>query len=376
MHLPVRASSATCLSASVLALSFFFCFLIAVPPEALAQFEVKEEEREFTGDADDRKGMLEHRQKLQARVRELEKAKKEFIEEQRAKHEEALKESLVDVKSHESVLRKAEKALDSARTAVEAAERAVATAERRLQQEQKRAEKRAEKAEKEQRKKYPIDDLELLEDVKAAAAAAGGAGQPALDPDVHQPTWLPGEEGARLANALYVSDIFNQFGRALGIKALNFVELEKLLQSAAECAGKGSAAGADGGPAALHAAYYRALHLILEDLKEQKMATAAERRWLSLLSDGTWPEVLRRLVLTRASYDQPYAHPSKPATMAASMMAFDGADELTYDQHMALLSFLADEILDSGRMRTILQSKWRTYSYPLLFMQTSAFPYV
>jgi hypothetical protein len=33
----------------------------AVPSELLARYEVTEEEREFKGEADDRKGLLEHR---------------------------------------------------------------------------------------------------------------------------------------------------------------------------------------------------------------------------------------------------------------------------------------------------------------------------
>ena len=38
-----------------------FCCLPAVPAEKLAQFELKPEEREFQGESDDRKGLLEHR---------------------------------------------------------------------------------------------------------------------------------------------------------------------------------------------------------------------------------------------------------------------------------------------------------------------------
>lgn len=113
----------------------------AVPAEALARFEVPEGEREFKGEADDRKGLLEFRQgalllsarlsrvlgraalsaavpgycsaaadarpctarspapchrasrqKLQARVKELEKAKKAFLEGERAKRDKAAKE--------------------------------------------------------------------------------------------------------------------------------------------------------------------------------------------------------------------------------------------------------------------------------------------
>jgi hypothetical protein len=41
--------------------------------------------------------------------------------------------------------------------------------------------------------------------------------------------------------------------------------------------------------------------------------------------------------------------------MAASMLAFDGADALTQDQHLALLRCLCDAALDSEKMRGVLQ---------------------
>ena len=43
--------------------------------------------------------------------------------------------------------------------------------------------------------------------------------------------------------------------------------------------------------------------------------------------------------------------------MAASMLAYDSVDALTHDQHLALLRYLADTVLDSERMRGLLQSE-------------------
>lgn len=45
--------------------------------------------------------------------------------------------------------------------------------------------------------------------------------------------------------------------------------------------------------------------LILEDLRAEELATAQENRWGLLLGPGTWPEVLRRFVLTRAADEDP-----------------------------------------------------------------------
>lgn len=43
---------------------------------------------------------------------------------------------------------------------------------------------------------------------------------------------------------------------------------------------------------------------MLEDLRAEDQASAAEKRWALLLGAGTWPEVLRRLVLTRDIDDE------------------------------------------------------------------------
>ena len=41
--------------------------------------------------------------------------------------------------------------------------------------------------------------------------------------------------------------------------------------------------------------------------------------------------------------------------LAATMLAYDGADSLTHDQHLHLLRFLCDCLLDSEKMRGVLQ---------------------
>jgi len=42
------------------------------------------------------------------------------------------------------------------------------------------------------------------------------------------------------------------------------------------------------------------------------------------------------------------------------MLGFNTADGLTHDQHLHLLRFLCDEVLDTEKMRTALQSEWAT----------------
>lgn len=65
--------------------------------------------------------------------------------------------------------------------------------------------------------------------------------------------------------------------------------------------GSSSAGGKEGEctAATLHSLYQHLLALVLEDAREHEVASAQEKRWGAVLSEGTWPEVLRRLVLTR-----------------------------------------------------------------------------
>lgn len=58
----------------------------AVPASDLARFEVSESEREYRGDPDDRKALLEHRQVLQSRARELDAARRAFVKQFQERH--------------------------------------------------------------------------------------------------------------------------------------------------------------------------------------------------------------------------------------------------------------------------------------------------
>ena len=79
---------------------------------------------------------------------------------------------------------------------------------------------------KEEAKRYPIDDQELLEELRQAAREEG---QPAPEEDLAQPVWLSAEEGGRLATALFVSDFVSQFGRSLKLPGLNYEHFERAL---------------------------------------------------------------------------------------------------------------------------------------------------
>ncbi|EFN58898.1 expressed protein [Chlorella variabilis] len=373
---------------------------VHIPAEQLAQFEVTEEERQYKGESDDLKAKLEHRhvapcppaaaagvatglrrQKLQARAKELEKAKKAFLEAERHKRDKAAKESNKEMRTVEGAFRKAERVLEHERRAAESAEKAAAAAEKRLEKEKEKAVRGEEKAKereerekqklvereerekrkaeaaraKEEARKYPMEDLELLEELRQKAAEAGEA---APDEDVAQPSWMSAEDSQRLSTALYVADFVSQFSKQLGCRGLNYEHLEQVLADATSGGGSED----DCNASVLHSVYESLIRVILDDLREEDVATAQEKRWDSLLRqaeprEGTWPEVLRRFVLTRVADEEHHKRPDRPAIMSASMLAYDAVDRLTHDQHLALLRFLCDTVLDSEKMRRVLQRR-------------------
>lgn len=75
---------------------------------------------------------------------------------------------------------------------------------------------------------------------------------------------------------------------------------------AAASAGGDRAGDEDLGPELLHASYQSLLRLLLADARAEGDATAVEKRWAAVLSDATWPEVLRRCLLTRSRAEEPY----------------------------------------------------------------------
>ncbi|PSC69056.1 DDT domain-containing protein [Micractinium conductrix] len=354
---------------------------IHIPAEKMAEYEVPDAEKEWKGESDDRKGMLEFRQKLQARIKELAKAKEAYLKEERARREKEAKDSNKETKAVEIALRRTEKALQQERHSTETAEKAAAAAEKKLEKEKERAvrdeertkereekekqklvereereKRRAEAAKaKEDAKRYPMEDLELLAELQAKAKETG---EPAPALDVEAPCWLEAEESQRLATTLYVADFLSQFAKQLGLKAVSFEHMEKALADATSGAPNLEE---DYSAATLHAIYKALIQFILDDLREEDEATAQEKRWSVVLSEGTWPEVLRRMVLTRGAEaeaeERPDLRPAKPATMAASMLAFDSVDSLTHDQHLALLTFLCDAALESEKMRGVLQRR-------------------
>jgi hypothetical protein len=193
--------------------------------------------------------------------------------------------------------------------------------------------------------KYPIEDLDI-NDLK----------------DPYMPNWMDEESSARMCKLLTVSDNLILIGtRSLGIKAPSLDELNRIIHEASDMESTGEYIERDSAADSIHQLYHSIIEFLLHDNISTGKAPSAEKRWYRVISEGTWPEILRRFVLSRdtdarAVYDRPDSH----ATLAVSMLNYDPIESLTFDQHVSILYFLVNDVLmNSNAVRDLLQS---TYS--------------
>jgi hypothetical protein len=334
--------------------------VFCVSPKELAQFEMSAEETKFRGDPEDRKGMLEHRQRVQLRRRGLDQARAEYLKALRLEYEARVANS--SIKALESQVRKADKELLAAAEAAAKAETAEKAATHRLSLLQKHPglDASSDGWHAKRSRRYPIDDMQLLDELAATSCIA----------DVAPPTsWLSSRESAILANSLYVSDVLQHFGRHIGIKPLSYFDLRRMIDAAVAVSATypdtdhpsqhdldPSLASSNSELATL---YFNIVQVILTDLESRGEATSKELRWLAVLSFGNWPDVLRRMAHARSADSSAASmEPDAHVLFAASILGFSGPDGLTdAAQHITLLRWLVDVLMDTTLMRTILDSE-------------------
>ncbi|KAJ9516549.1 hypothetical protein QJQ45_015106 [Haematococcus lacustris] len=157
----------------------------AQTPATAPKFELPEELKEYTGDASDRKAKMEWSRQREAATKKLELKKAEWESEQRARKLKAGREERQkQLAGALGCVQEATAAVGLARAAHAAAQRAVAQATKALSTEKLRQEKeraRAAAAEERERRKaealsakqYPLEDLELLTELRAKAEQTG-----------------------------------------------------------------------------------------------------------------------------------------------------------------------------------------------------------
>ena len=316
-----------------------------VSPSELTQFDLSEEDRAFKGDSDDRKAILEHRQKVQQMVRQLEKAKETYIKEHQERNLEKRRSELSNLRELESALLDAEYKLqqmdENARELLES----IASIDVELanlppsQRRQRRTS--GQENEVDEKIKYPVEDSKVKEAKKLFA-----------------PTWLDVESAGRLLKMLAISDTLLLLGtRTLGVKAPNVHELEVIIEKSISKASSGIQS--DLLPDLLHQLYEAVVEILVLDDVQRSNPMPGSKRWSHIFSDGSWPEIMRRFVLIKDSdrsseCDKPDSH----AVLAASMLGYDAIETLTFDQHVALLHYLTNNaLLDSSIYRDVLQKR-------------------
>ena len=328
----------------------------AVSPSELKQFEIDDKERVYRGDPEDRKGMLEHRQKVQSIVRDLEKAKEKYIKDKIESAEEMKKAEASQMRDLETQIKKHKQDLEGIDEKIKAVKRDVFALDKKLSKlpdapklpypatKQNGLKMKKEKAPAKPAIKYPIEDLNI-NDLK----------------DPYMPKWMEEESSARTSKLLTVSDNLILIGtRSLGIKAPSLDELNRIIHEASDVESTGEYI-RDPGADSIRQLYHSIIEFLLNENISTGKASSAEKRWYRVISEGTWPEILRRFVLSRDSdaravYDRPDSH----ATLAVSMLSYDPIESLTFDQHVSILYYLVNDVLmNSNAVRDLLQS---TYS--------------
>ncbi|KAK9843370.1 hypothetical protein WJX74_011107 [Apatococcus lobatus] len=380
--------------------------------EEMPDFSPSEEELAFTGDPDDRRAVMAHRRKSTQLQAAAEAKRSEWVKAQRKKEAKGRSEVGKESGGLRRQLKAAENKATTAQAALAQAERDALEATRSLEREQGRMEKEearakereereaARAAEREERerkrlealaaKRYPIDDLELLQELSDRAVQCGEELPACALP---APEAMLPELADLTTNLLYISDFTSQFKEWLRLSPMNFRTLSGAVRATASDATTLSAtAGAHGSradtihlahephedaaaqdgdadsdeapvadrgtqhPAEQHQACQRLQQLFEELLRAVLQDSPLEKRWKMLLQAGTWPEVLRRYAAHRAQKEADKGLPdaSAAATAAAALLARKALQELPAASILELLRFLCDEALDTERIRNVL----------------------
>ncbi|KAL6759908.1 hypothetical protein V8C86DRAFT_3024616 [Haematococcus lacustris] len=329
----------------------------AQTPTTAPKFELPEELKEYTGDASDRKAKMEWSRQREAATKKLELKKAEWESEQRARKLKAGREERQkQLAGAHGGVQEAMAAVGLARAAHAAAQRAVAQATKalsteRLRQEKERARAAAAAPPHVARLHMPNQPCSSAPDAAPPPQQPPGPPTPRLVPGL-PPVLAPLGSWEVAAAVLFVSDVVTAFASSLGLKAITGQDLAAcLIRLASVYCGllgpvvaeeeEGEGGGALGG-----------------------LAPRLEGRWRAVLQTagrGAWPELLRRLLLARASAGVSELKSRQALTRtvaeATAALASGEAGQLSVAQHAALLQALAEEALSSEGLRDALAQR-------------------
>ncbi len=295
---------------------------VYIDPATLKQFEMREEEKIYTGDENNRKAMLEHRQAVQQRSKELEKARETYIKEYQ---ERILKER----RMHQAAQRAVDLKIDNLERALNGAYKKRQAL--RAEKENVMAKLNAFLGEKKKvfkaPQQYPMEDTKIQH------------------PKIFSftPEWLDAEEASRHTKLLTISDNLLLIGsRAFGTKVPSANVLCDMLVEEDET---------------VYVIYRCLIELLIADEAGRK-ESSSRTGWSNAISDGCWEEIMRRYILRKDSNEisHEFQKPDNHTSLTASILTTESIDTLTVDQHISLLYYLTNTaLLDTTVFRDALQ---------------------
>lgn len=300
----------------------------------LQQFELSDMDKQYSGNINDRKAMLEHRQIVQQRAKELEKAKDAFIKEHQ---EQILKERKKEASLHRNIEQRISKLEIDIDNALEkkkklTVEREILTGRLGNLIEEKRVKKAGTNG-KPPIQKYPMEDTKI-HDPK---------------PSTFEPEWIDTESAQRRIKLFTIADNLLLIGsRTLGTKAPTLHDLDMMLEEVKDKSIQN-----------LGNLYYHLMELLVSAEGDEKECMS-KKRWGLVMTDGCWPEILRRFVMMRDSGNSfyNYQRPDTHTSLAASILGSDPLELLSLDQHLSLLFYLTDTVLvETWQFRDALQRR-------------------
>ena len=194
--------------------------------------------------------------------------------------------------------------------------------------------------------RYPIDDLALLDELRAKHAS-GDLPQP----PAHDVPLPPLADSPALSPALAMVAEFTAHWRAdLSPRAPYLWRDLARLVGLPDAAGVGAEGGAK--PLSLGALYRALLRAVLEGPLGDGSATRAQRRWRAVLeTEGSWPEVARRCVRLDCWGDAREG-------AAAERLGREAVECLGPWDHVAVLERLCEDVIETGAVRGAVERRW------------------
>ena len=298
-----------------------------IDPSLLRRFQMSETARAYTGAEGDRKAMLAHRQRVQSRARELDRAKEAFLQGIREQAILARNERLAERSEVEIAVIETRNALKNAETRLRSCEEDKAWLVEAIASVDGASVSSGVGPKGPAERHRPVDDA-LLSDSRAFR---------------YHPSWLDVEQSARKIKLVKVSDNLLLIGsKAFGTKVPSSDELERMVSDIINRNGESKW---------LRALYQSLIKLLIVDDVESDVGMA-RAYWVVLLSSGCWPEIVRRFILLRElSDDTPaYQRPDREVSVVAGLLARDNVESLTFDQHILILHYLGDTVLVDTRV--------------------------